>query len=237
MSEDKVVDVAVGVLIREDGRVLLASRPEGKPWAGYWEFPGGKLEDGETVHQALVRELDEELGVRLADSFPWFVKEHRYEHAHVRLHFRRSRDFFGEALSKEGQDFGFYAANERTPGVLLPIDQNILNRVDLPDVWEDSTAVLTLSAPDSATVMPSESLCDASVPIFSMAVTFSSIPSSTSLRDAARASRRSSSASVFVEIWSTASCMTVTPLFRRWAMLSASVPRSFAPLSSASRFS
>ena len=104
MSEDKVVDVAVGVLIREDGRVLLASRPEGKPWAGYWEFPGGKLEDGETVHQALVRELDEELGVRLADSFPWFVKEHRYEHAHVRLHFRRSRDFFGEALSKEGQD-------------------------------------------------------------------------------------------------------------------------------------
>ena len=145
MSEDKVVDVAVGVLIREDGRVLLASRPEGKPWAGYWEFPGGKLEDGETVHQALVRELDEELGVRLADSFPWFVKEHRYEHAHVRLHFRRSRDFFGEALSKEGQDFGFYAANERTPGVLLPIDQNILNRVDLPDVWEDSTAVLTLS--------------------------------------------------------------------------------------------
>ncbi|MFR6028745.1 MAG: NUDIX domain-containing protein, partial [Sutterella wadsworthensis] len=73
MSEDKVVDVAVGVLIREDGRVLLASRPEGKPWAGYWEFPGGKLEDGETVHQALVRELDEELGVRLADSFPWFV--------------------------------------------------------------------------------------------------------------------------------------------------------------------
>ena len=139
MSEDKVVDVAVGVLIREDGRVLLASRPEGKPWAGYWEFPGGKLEDGETVHQALVRELDEELGVRLADSFPWFVKEHRYEHAHVRLHFRRSRDFFGEALSKEGQDFGFYAANERTPGVLLPIDQNILNRVDLPDVWEDST--------------------------------------------------------------------------------------------------
>lgn len=145
MSEDKVVDVAVGVLIREDGRVLLASRPEGKPWAGYWEFPGGKLEDGETVHQALVRELDEELGVRLADSFPWFVKEHRYEHAHVRLHFRRSRDFVGEALSKEGQDFGFYAANERTPGVLLPIDQNILNRVDLPDVWEDSTAVLTLS--------------------------------------------------------------------------------------------
>ena len=89
MSEQKIVDVAVGVLIREDGRVLLASRPAGKPYAGYWEFPGGKLEEGETVHAALVRELKEELDIALADSFPWFVKEYRYEHAHVRLHFRR----------------------------------------------------------------------------------------------------------------------------------------------------
>lgn len=145
MSEDKVVDVAVGVLIREDGRVLLASRPEGKPWAGYWEFPGGKLEEGETVHAALARELDEELGIRLADSFPWFVKEHRYEHAHVRLHFRRSRDFFGDVTPKEKQDCGFFASNERTPGLLLPVDEAIVNRVDLPDVWEDSTEILTLS--------------------------------------------------------------------------------------------
>lgn len=145
MSEDKVLDVAVGVLIREDGRVLLGSRPAGKPWAGYWEFPGGKLEEGETVHEALARELDEELGVRLSDSFPWFVKEHRYEHAHVRLHFRRSRDFFGTVTAKEGQDFGFYASNERTPGLLLPVDEAILKRVDLPDVWEDSTDILTLS--------------------------------------------------------------------------------------------
>ena len=78
MSEDKVVDVAVGVLIREDGRVLLASRPEGKPWAGYWEFPGGKLEDGETVHQALVRELDEEMFVacnRIDTSYQYHHKK------------------------------------------------------------------------------------------------------------------------------------------------------------------
>ena len=54
---DNIVEVAVGVLIREDGRMLLSSRPEGKPYAGYWEFPGGKLEKGETVHQALAREL------------------------------------------------------------------------------------------------------------------------------------------------------------------------------------
>ena len=145
MSEDKVVDVAVGVLIRENGKVLLSSRPAGKPYAGYWEFPGGKVEEGETVHAALVRELDEELGIKLADSFPWFVMEHRYEHAHVRLHFRRSRDFVGDGVAKEGQEFGFYAANERTPGLLLPVDQAIIKRCELPDVWEDSTEILTLS--------------------------------------------------------------------------------------------
>ena len=58
-----VVDVAVGVLIRANGDFLLTSRPEGKVYAGYWEFPGGKLEAGETVEEALARELQEELGI------------------------------------------------------------------------------------------------------------------------------------------------------------------------------
>ena len=145
MSEQKIVDVAVGVLIREDGRVLLSSRPAGKPDPGYWEFTGGKLEKGETVHAALVRELKEELDIALADSFPWFVKEHRYEHAHVRLHFRRSHDFVGWPKAVEGQEFGFYAPKERLPGLLLPVDEAILNRVDLPEVWEDDVDQLTLS--------------------------------------------------------------------------------------------
>ena len=104
---DNIVEVAVGVLIREDGRMLLSSRPEGKPYAGYWEFPGGKLEKGETVHQALARELNEELGLAVSYSTPWFVKEHRYPHAHVRLHFRRSHDFAGTPVPKEGSSAGF----------------------------------------------------------------------------------------------------------------------------------
>lgn len=145
MSEQKIVDVAVGILIREDGRVLLGSRPEGKPYAGYWEFPGGKLEAGESVHEALVRELKEELDIAVADSFPWFVMEHRYEHAHVRLHFRRSHDFVGSGKAKEGQQFGFYFPTERLPGLILPVDESILNRVDLPEVWEDDIDNLTLS--------------------------------------------------------------------------------------------
>ena len=65
--ERKIINV-VGAAIVTNGTVLCAQRGPGKSLAGYWEFPGGKLEDGETVHQALVRELDEELGVRLADS-------------------------------------------------------------------------------------------------------------------------------------------------------------------------
>ena len=142
---DNIVEVAVGVLIREDGRMLLSSRPEGKPYAGYWEFPGGKLEKGETVHQALARELNEELGLAVSYSTPWFVKEHRYPHAHVRLHFRRSHDFAGTPVPKEGQQCGFYAADERTPGLMLPVDQVIVNRVELPEVFEESDNLLTLT--------------------------------------------------------------------------------------------
>lgn len=142
---DNIVEVAVGVLIREDGRTLLSSRPEGKPYAGYWEFPGGKLEKGETVHQALARELNEELGLAVSYSTPWFVKEHRYPHAHVRLHFRRSHDFAGTPVPKEGQQCGFYAADERTPGLMLPVDQVIVNRVELPEVFEESDNLLTLT--------------------------------------------------------------------------------------------
>lgn len=141
----KIVDVAVGVLIREDGKMLLSSRPEGKPYAGYWEFPGGKLEAGETVHEALVRELSEELGITVLDSTPWFVTEHRYEHAHVRLHFRRSKHFKGSPASLEHQRFGWFTAAERTPGLLLPVDQAIVNRVELPEVFEPNVNTLTLS--------------------------------------------------------------------------------------------
>lgn len=141
----KWIDVAVGVLVREDGRVLLNSRPEGKPYAGYWEFPGGKVEEGETVHEALARELDEELGIELVESFPWFVLEHHYEHGDVRLHFRRARVFRNEPRAREGQALGFFAPGERTPGLLLPASEPIIARVDLPDVWEDSTDILTLS--------------------------------------------------------------------------------------------
>ena len=67
----KVTEVAVGVMVQPDGRFLLAQRPAGKPYEGYWEFPGGKLEPGESVEDALARELHEELGLDILRSERW----------------------------------------------------------------------------------------------------------------------------------------------------------------------
>jgi 8-oxo-dGTP diphosphatase len=104
----QAVDVAVGVLIERDaegreGRFLLTSRPEGKVYAGYWEFPGGKLEKGETVSAALARELHEELGISVAESHPWHVLEMDYPHARVRLHFCKVYQWTGEFEMRERQ--------------------------------------------------------------------------------------------------------------------------------------
>ena len=71
----RVVDVAVGVVLRDDGAVLIGQRPPGKPYAGWWEFPGGKLETGESVADALARELHEELGLDVIESSPWVVRQ------------------------------------------------------------------------------------------------------------------------------------------------------------------
>ena len=102
-SDRQAVDVAVGVLIRPDGHFLLTSRPVGKVYAGYWEFPGGKLEAGETVEQALRRELHEELGITIGPALPWQIEMMDYPHARVRLHFCRVYAWTGEFEMREQQ--------------------------------------------------------------------------------------------------------------------------------------
>jgi 8-oxo-dGTP diphosphatase len=102
-----VVDVAVGVLLRADGSFLLTSRPPGKVYAGYWEFPGGKLEAGETVEQALRRELQEEIGITIGAVQSWKVELVDYPHALVRLNFCKVFDWSGELQMREGQDFAW----------------------------------------------------------------------------------------------------------------------------------
>jgi 8-oxo-dGTP diphosphatase len=105
------VDVAVGVLVERtpagEGRFLLTSRPDGKVYAGYWEFPGGKLEAGESVEEALRRELHEELGITIGAVFPWKVELVDYPHALVRLHFCKVYDWAGEFEMREGQSMAW----------------------------------------------------------------------------------------------------------------------------------
>lgn len=103
MTARHPVDVAVGVLIDADDRFLMTSRPEGKVYAGYWEFPGGKLEAGESVEAALRRELHEEIGIVIGAVHPWQVELVDYPHALVRLHFCKVYDWSGEFEMREAQ--------------------------------------------------------------------------------------------------------------------------------------
>jgi len=112
------INVAVGILMKPNGDVLLGQRPPGKPYAGYWEFPGGKVEADESILDALKREFLEELGIRILTAEPWCGIEHVYPHAHVRLHFYISREWRGEPQSLEGQAFAWQGSVSVEP--LLP---------------------------------------------------------------------------------------------------------------------
>ena len=118
------VDVAVGVLINPEGEFLLTSRPAGKVYAGYWEFPGGKLEVGESVEQALARELHEELGITIGPVQPWKIELVDYPHARVRLHFCKVFDWTGAFEMRERQAMAWQALPVRVAPVLpgtLPV--------------------------------------------------------------------------------------------------------------------
>ena len=111
------IDVAVGVLIGADQRFLLTSRPAGKVYAGYWEFPGGKFEPGETLEQALRRELHEELGIAIAAPEPWKIELMDYAHARVRLHFCKVFSWQGQLQMREGQAMAW----QRLPVQVHPV--------------------------------------------------------------------------------------------------------------------
>lgn len=116
-ADRPVTDVAVGMLIAPDGQFLLTTRPPGKVYAGYWEFPGGKLEAGETVAQALRRELQEEIGVTVGEVHPWREQLVDYPHALVRLHFCKVLDWQGDLHMHEGQTFAW----QRLPVAVEPV--------------------------------------------------------------------------------------------------------------------
>ena len=142
----KIIEVSAAVLQRPDGSFLLAQRPADKIWAGYWEFPGGKIEPGETPYHALVRELREELGITVITAYPWITRIFTYPHAMVRLHFFRVTEWRGELHPHEGQEFAWQPSlsptlsrkREREQiGVspILPANAPILRALELPDLY------------------------------------------------------------------------------------------------------
>jgi 8-oxo-dGTP diphosphatase len=132
MSKDKFVEVSAAVLQRPDGSFLLAQRPSDKIWAGYWEFPGGKVEAGETAHHALVRELHEELGITVQAAYPWLTRVFTYPHATVRLRFFRVTAWTGELHPHEGQQFAWQQPGATNVAPILPANAPILRALELP---------------------------------------------------------------------------------------------------------
>lgn len=151
----RVTEVVVGLLLREVnteaslssfhaegciGRVLLAQRPEGKPYAGYWEFPGGKVEPGETLLQALKRELYEELGIEIVTAYPWLLRCHDYAHATVRLNFFRITSWQGRLHGKENQKLSWQTPYDLTVSPVLPANAFVFRALQLPPVYAISNA-------------------------------------------------------------------------------------------------
>lgn len=133
MSEREIA-VAAAVIEHPDGRFLLAQRPQGKVYAGYWEFPGGKVEPGEPVAEALRRELDEELGVEVLAAYPWITRVYKYPHGTVRLHFHRVVEWRGEPHPHEGQTLAWQRHGALDVSPMLPANAPILKALSLPVV-------------------------------------------------------------------------------------------------------
>jgi 8-oxo-dGTP diphosphatase len=133
-------EVAAAVLTRADGSFLLGERPAGKPYAGYWEFPGGKIERGEPALAALARELREELGIEIERAYPWLTRDHDYEHAAVRLRFYRVVRWRGEVRGRENQRFSWQPPDAVRVGPLLPANAPVLRALALPPLYGISSA-------------------------------------------------------------------------------------------------
>ncbi|MCC2597615.1 Nudix family hydrolase [Pusillimonas sp. MFBS29] len=128
------IEVAAGLITQPDGSLLLAQRPADKPWPGWWELPGGKIEPGETTLQALARELKEELDIVVTEATPWVTYTHEYPKNIVRLAFCRVTAWDGEPTGVEGQELAW--VNLHAPlnvGPLLPATEPPLRWIRLPD--------------------------------------------------------------------------------------------------------
>jgi len=135
-----VIEVVVAVIVKSDGSFLLARRPKSKPYSGYWEFPGGKIDSGETHLYALNRELMEELGIHIELSYPWITRVYTYSHATVRLFFYRVIKWHGEPYANENQELSWQFAENSKVVPMLPANVPVLRALSLPPVYQITNA-------------------------------------------------------------------------------------------------
>ena len=135
-----MIEVAAGVLLRADGAFLLAQRPAGKVYAGYWEFPGGKMEPGEPPAQALARELHEELGIEIAEAYPWLTRVFTYPHGTVRLRFYRILSWQNEPHPREDQAIAWQRPEAPMAAPMLPANAPVLASLALPGEYAITAA-------------------------------------------------------------------------------------------------
>jgi len=135
MEKPEIVNAAVAVLLRDDGQVLLGQRPQGKPWGGWWEFPGGKIEQGESPYHALQRELQEELGTKAIEAYPWLTRSFDYPERKVKLHFFIVRRWTDAPHGREGQLLSWQNPAALTVDPMLPANAPILSALLLPTTY------------------------------------------------------------------------------------------------------
>ena len=135
-----MIEVAAAVLQRADGAFLLAQRPQGKVYAGYWEFPGGKIEPGEPADKALARELHEELGIDIGPAYPWITRVFTYPHGTVRLNFFRVRHWKGEPHPREDQAISWQQSAAPMAAPMLPANAPVLASLALPTEYAVTNA-------------------------------------------------------------------------------------------------
>jgi len=134
------IEVVAAVIQRADGAVLFGRRPEGKVYAGWWEFPGGKVEQGEAREEALKRELSEELGILVDRSYPWLTRVFTYPHGIVRLHFFRVTGWQGEPQPREGQALVWQDLESPLVAPMLPANAPVIASLRLPAFYAISAA-------------------------------------------------------------------------------------------------
>ena len=131
-TDTAVVQVVAAVISRADGAILMAQRPPGKVYEGYWEFPGGKIEPRESPEEALARELHEELGITVEHAYPWITRHYNYAHAAVALNFFRVVRFRGELHAREAQAFRWQSLDAIDVHPILPANGPIIAALRLP---------------------------------------------------------------------------------------------------------